>query len=62
MKLIEDFHQLILDNTDGIKHWRITGVYMSMRTPVRREINNIIFIFYLITPLNSATEFNRPHL
>lgn len=64
MKPIEDFHQLILDNTctDGTKHWRDAKLYTTMRIPVRRELDNIIFIFYLITPLNSITTLNRPHL
>lgn len=58
MKPIEDFHQLILDNNNGTKHWRDAKLYTTMRIPVKRELDNIIFIFYLISPLNSITKLN----
>jgi hypothetical protein len=61
MKPIEDFHQLILDNNNA-KHFRDARLYRSMFAPIRREINIIITIFYLVSPLNSITILNRPHL
>lgn len=61
MKPIEDFHQLILDNNNA-KHFRDARLYMSMFASVRWEINDIIIIFYMVSPINSATEFNQPHL
>lgn len=66
MKPIEDFHQLIIynpgtKNTD-YKHWRDGLLYRSMCIPVRREVNRIITIFYLVAPLNSITKSKSHHI
>lgn len=66
MKPIEDFHQLIIYNSGAkyidYKHWRNGLLYRSMRIPVRREVNRIITIFYLVAPLNSITKSKSLHI